>query len=131
MLDSNHLTSAIPTQMGAIASMTSGLYLNANSLSQAIPTQLGLLVNMGEDLQVTSNVLSSTLPTELKMLQREVFSVASALGQHSLPTELDEPGDSHPIGQRRNVRRLSEGLEFERKGELRHGNCPQPLLLSG
>jgi len=65
-LDNNHLTGAIPAQLGALTSLGT-LDLGFNQLSGSIPPQLGNLPGLGY-LGLNDNQLTGSLPPEIGSL---------------------------------------------------------------
>ena len=63
-LDSNSLVGTLPTQVGALTSLSYHLIASKNSLSGTLPTQLGQLSKL-RAMWLDNNKISGTLPTEL------------------------------------------------------------------
>lgn len=66
-LDSNHLVSTIPSQLGLLHGNLSNVYLFNNSLTGPIPTELGQLT-LVNDLELFDNSLSGRIPSALGQL---------------------------------------------------------------
>lgn len=98
-LGGNRLRGTMPTEMGALTSLTYALQVHENALSGTLPTQLGMLTALRE-LQLSSNTqLSGTLPSQLgKMHALEAlhaFDLRRLSG--SLPSQLAQLSRLHTL----------------------------------
>ena len=60
-LFSNKL-SAMPTQLGNLASLTSGFNVRSNRLSLSVPSELGRLSELQIEFRIDHNSLTSVIP---------------------------------------------------------------------
>ena len=88
-LESNSISSSIPSEFGQLTGMEANLYLLSNSLSSALPSELG---NMGmkATLDISYNKFNSTIPTELGQLSEMTyrFQMQSNSLSFAIPTQL-------------------------------------------
>mmetsp|Transcript_39637 Transcript_39637/g.75859 ORF Transcript_39637/g.75859 Transcript_39637/m.75859 type:complete len:217 (-) Transcript_39637:537-1187(-) len=68
ILDSNQMTGSLPSELGALSSL-SYLHIGNNQFTGTVPTELGTLTSL-TSLQCGGNQLTGTLPTELIALTR-------------------------------------------------------------
>ena len=67
-LDENDLRGTVPSELGRLSGLQNGFDLFSNSLSGYIPTQLGSLSNLNTDFDIHGNHFSGTIPSELGRL---------------------------------------------------------------
>jgi len=73
MVYSNRFTGAPPTELGNMTALTSNFYLNSNSLSSTIPTEFGrILQTLTGRFKLQSNQLCDDVPTQVSALSNNV-----------------------------------------------------------
>jgi hypothetical protein len=56
------LTGTIPTEIGLLTNLQTGLVFSRNSLTGTIPTEIGMLTKMRNQLKFDHNFLTGALP---------------------------------------------------------------------
>ena len=86
----NEMTGTMPSEIGQLMAMTSGLQFGWNDFTGKLPTQLGHLTDMEHTFRVTNNRFSQAIPTQLGRWTKltNTFDLASNDFCNAVPTEV-------------------------------------------
>ena len=99
LLDSNRLTSSLPTELGYV-NISGAVLLNANSLTGFMPTELGNIRGLTDYFWLQSNLLTGGVPSQLGQLDRFAGSMklsSNALSRE-LPSEISQLDSKRGLG---------------------------------